>query len=167
MQNYLDRETCEDQSGKPPNATCRKVDVDGGRCALVRVSRRGGKLVCEQSPLYYLEDGIKKTIAPPEDYELTCRAKTLIRAEAFKLWRDEDNGTTHDLPPPETYCSCGRDSEDASICQVVRISAGSPSVLASAGRPKDAQGCTREVCNVLFNQADFRSQCPAYVPGEP
>jgi hypothetical protein len=167
VQVYLNREACEDRSDRGPNRSCRRVEVEGDSCDLVRISRRAGRLTCIAHPLHYEDNGKRQTIQPPDDFELTCRAGKFLRDEAFKLWRDDENGTSHELPPPDTYCSCGRDPDNASTCVVTRTSPSGVTTLASAPKPAGSSGCTRQVCNTLFNQAEYRSECPTYVPGEP
>ena len=170
-QNYFGNDACEGRSNKPPYSTCRPIDVDGATCNLVRVVRRNGQLQCTPNPLTYHEGGATKTIATPDDYDLACRARVLVRAAQAQQGSlvevpEAPPGTGNTLVDDQAYCSCETDSDIETNCRVVKISHGVPSVLATQARHEGQTSCTRAVCNMLFSQADYRSNCPRYVDGE-
>lgn len=178
VQRYVGRDSCEARSGQAPFTTCRSVEVEGAECALVKVATRGGRLQCQPNPLTYLENGEKHTIATPDDYELTCRGRLLLRAQQAR--QDQMEADAHGSAAPldgtggntkpqfeEGYCSCGRDPENEGNCRVVKVSRNVTNVLETRARPPGQSDCSREVCTALFNQEDFRANCPRYSHGAP
>lgn len=165
-QAYVNRQMCEDRTGLGGFARCQQITVTGDTCSLVKVSPQAGKLNCKPNPLHYEEGGQTKTLAPPDDYELTCRARVLVRAQQS---RNDQLSVNPDTPGVEddSYCSCEHDIDTLANCRVVKYTRGVPQVLASSARREDQPLCTRDVCNALFSQETFRATCPRYIDGEP
>jgi hypothetical protein len=126
---------------------------------------------CRPHPLHYREKDVRREIAVPEDYHLTCKGTELAENAMFSAGAQLAGSVARSAgassAAPENYCSCGRSPADTSACRLVLVANGIASTLASAPKPAGAPGCTGEVCLTLFKDSEWRPKCPGYVPGDP
>jgi hypothetical protein len=62
---FTDKDNCAEKSIGAYHE-CRKITLTEGECSLVQAKRVAGSITCKPLVRYYLENGIKKEISPPE-----------------------------------------------------------------------------------------------------
>jgi hypothetical protein len=143
------KETCENFKQAD---TCKKVEVEGPSCSLVKISYDSNHAIkCTPTPAYQVDKHTE--IAPPS--VTPCNAKEISGPEI------------KDINGDKVYCTCGRNPYDSKSCIGKRFVNGKldeEHVRALLPYQKD---CSRATCVELFPEGSSDNRCPAYIQEPP